>query len=178
MKRTVIAAALLLATLPSCSTPAASHNAADVTFLQKMIPHHQQGVEMAVIAEKRAVRPEIKALAAAIRTTQADEAASMTAWLTEWDEPSAAPAHDEWSHLHQTRPSDIGELRGAGADFEILFLNLLIGHQHNGVEMARTEVRTGRDPRTVDLARRIEKSRTEQITQMLRWAAETGAPAA
>ncbi|GAB1818027.1 DUF305 domain-containing protein [Herbidospora sp. RD11066] len=165
--------AIVLALVAGCSAapPPPSFNAADVMFLQMMIPHHEQGIEMAKIAEERSSRPEVKALASAIRATQSDEAKTMTTRLTRWEQPmDAAPgSHDAHGGLHDTRPSDILSLRDVPADqFDTNFLNLLTGHQHNAVDMARTEVKTGQDTSTKDLAKRIEESRNAQIKEMLR----------
>ncbi|GAA3122746.1 hypothetical protein GCM10010466_12100 [Planomonospora alba] len=145
-------------------------NDADVMFLQMMIPHHRQGVQMAALAGARSTRGTVKALAAAVEATQRDEITAMTRRLKEWGRPLTAPpgAHDAHGGLHTTSPREIAELGAArGADFDVKFLNMLIGHQHNAVDMARTEVRTGRHPEVVELARRIDRSRSAQITAML-----------
>lgn len=56
----------------------------------------------------------------------------------------------------------------SGADFEVKFLSLLTGHQHNAVEMTQLETADGVNPQVRDLAKRIKDSRSEQIAQMLR----------
>ncbi len=77
-------------------------------------------------------------------------------------------AHADHGGLPATGPEQIAALaRTTGAEFETGLLNLLIAHQHNAVELARTELRTGLDPQIKELARRIERSRTAQIDQML-----------
>ena len=62
---------------------ATEHDPIDVMFAQMMIPHHQQAVEMAQLAETRASSPTAKALAAAIAGTQQPEIDLMTGWLTD-----------------------------------------------------------------------------------------------
>jgi hypothetical protein len=49
------------------SSTQGSFNDADVMFAQMMIPHHQQAVEMASLAETRTTDPEVKQLAAQIK---------------------------------------------------------------------------------------------------------------
>ena len=56
----------------------AAFNDADVTFAQGMIPHHQQAVEMAQMAEDRAESPELKQLASEIEAAQAPEIEQLT----------------------------------------------------------------------------------------------------
>lgn len=41
----------------SAETSADAHNAQDVSFAQGMIPHHQQAIEMAELADGRAASP-------------------------------------------------------------------------------------------------------------------------
>jgi uncharacterized protein (DUF305 family) len=53
-----------------------------------------------------------------------------------------------------------------GPDFDARFLNLLTGHQHGAVELAKMESKDGFNPDARALADRIIKSRTAQIKQM------------
>ncbi|RXS86761.1 DUF305 domain-containing protein [Streptomyces sp. TM32] len=77
----------------SAANPApGASNDADVTFAQSMIPHHEQAVEMAELAEGRASDTEIKTLAAAIEKAQGPEITTMRAWLKAWGAP-ASSAH-------------------------------------------------------------------------------------
>ncbi|GIH93384.1 DUF305 domain-containing protein [Planobispora siamensis] len=159
------------ASAPAGTGASGSFNDADVMFLQMMIPHHRQGTEMAVVAKTRSPREEIRTMAAAIEATQGYEAETMTGWLEGWGQPltTADPhAHDAHGGLHATSPAEIVKLRRLkGAAFDTRFLNVLVAHQHNAVEMARTEIRTGHNARVVELARQIEQSRLAQIKQML-----------
>ncbi|GGL28509.1 hypothetical protein GCM10014719_32490 [Planomonospora parontospora subsp. antibiotica] len=151
-------------------TGTGSFNDADVMFLQMMIPHNRQGVELAGLAGSRSARGTVKALAAAIAATQDQEAEAMAGRLGRWGRPLEAEAHAHDAHggLHVTGPEEAGMLRKAtGAAFDVRFLNVMVAHQHNAVEMARAEIRDGRHPEVVELARRIELSRSAQIKAML-----------
>lgn len=148
-----------------------SFNAVDVMFLQMMIPHHRQGMEIARIARERATRPEIKTLAEAIEATQTTEVGTMTSWLQSTGKPMTADpkAHGDHAHLHTTDPAAIKALSTLqGAEFERRFLNLLIGHQHNAVEMGRLEVKSGKHADTKAFAKRIDQSRSAQVQMMLK----------
>jgi uncharacterized protein (DUF305 family) len=147
-------------------------NPADVMFLQMMVTHHGQGLELVRLAESRAQRAQVRTLAAAIDVTQTEEQETMRGWLRSWGRPTEADpnahAHADHGGLPATGPEQIAALGRAGdADFETAFLNLLIAHQHNAVEMARTETRLGQDPGARELAGRIDRSRTAEINQML-----------
>ncbi|MEV7970798.1 DUF305 domain-containing protein [Sphaerisporangium sp. NPDC088356] len=189
MRRAALAlvAAMSLLAFPACgaatatpgarpaggtSAPAATGpvNDADVMFLQMMIPHHRQGMEMADLARTRAVRGEVRTLATAVETTQGDEVRAMTAWLLGWGRPLTADAHAHEAHggLHVTSPEEITTLRRmTGVEFERRFLNVMIAHQTNAIEMARTEVGAGLNAQVKSFAHRIDQSRSAQVRQML-----------
>ena len=70
--------------------------------------------------------------------------------------------------MHGSDPAVLAVLRDtpAGPDFDARFLNLLTGHQHGAVELARMEETDGKHPAAKALADRIIESRTAQIRQM------------
>lgn len=147
-------------------------NDTDVMFLQMAVPHHKAGLEIVRLAADRAVRADVKTLAAAIEVTQLSEVDSMTKWLADWDQPEIAGGdprpHAGHGGDHSTSPEAIAELAATGsAEFEKAFLNLLIAHQHNAVAMAKLEREGGVNPQAKDLAERIFASRTAQIARLL-----------
>jgi uncharacterized protein (DUF305 family) len=149
------------------------HNATDVMYLQMMVAHHEQGLEMVRLAADRAERSEVRILAEAVAATQADEVTMMKSWLEKWSEPTtvdhAPSAHADHGGLPATGEQELKALRKAkGAKFETTFLNLFVAHQHNAVEMAQLESDKGANAETKALAQRIKASRTDQIQQMLR----------
>ena len=149
-----------------------THNDTDVRFLQMMLAHHEQGLQMVRLAEDRADRAEVRALAQAVAATQADEVTVMKSWLGAWAEPTtvdhAPSARADHGGLPATGPEEITALRKAkGPKFESAFLNLFVAHQHNAVEMANLEARKGANNETKALAKRIQQSRGDQIKQML-----------
>jgi len=156
----------------SAPPPDGSYNDTDVMFLQMAVPQHEQGIEMARLAADRASRDDVRDLAAAIAATQEDELAEMKDWLEKWNQPVAYDpdpnAHTGHGGMHGSDPAVLEVLRDtpAGPDFDTRFLNLLTGHQHGAVELARMEEKDGRHPDAKALAGRIIKSRTAQIQQM------------
>jgi uncharacterized protein (DUF305 family) len=149
-----------------------SFNGTDVMFLQMAVPQHEQGIELAKLAEKRASRKEVRELATAIRVTQEDEVARMKRWLTKWRQPIAPDldpaAHGGHGGMHGTDPAMLEMLRNTpkGRDFDARFLNVLTAHQHGAVELARMEQRDGFNPDTRALADTIVKSRSAEIQQI------------
>ncbi|MGI5498708.1 DUF305 domain-containing protein [Lentzea sp. CA-135723] len=141
----------------------------DVMFLQMMLPHHQQGVEMVALAKDRAQNEELRMLAAAIEQTQITEAGTMRDWLTSWGEPLTAPpdAHTGHGGMRESDPKEVARLAALrGAEFDQRLLNVMIAHQDDAVQMARWESSGGASQEVKDLAGRIDQSRTAQIAMM------------
>ncbi|WP_059008319.1 DUF305 domain-containing protein [Streptomyces specialis] len=162
-----VAFALAALTLAACGggdTDGTTHNAADVTFAQAMIPHHQQAVEMAELALDRASSEDVRALAEQIRAAQAPEIATLTDWLDTWDEDTAPAATED--HAGHTMPG-LGELNDAtGPAFDTAFLELMIEHHRGAVEMARTERTEGAYEPATSMAESIITSQTAEIDRM------------
>ncbi len=169
----LLAAALLLAGCGSAQPPAkADFNAADVMFLQMMLPLHAQGLELTGLAKERAVRPAVRDLAGELDTLQREESETMTGWLAEWAQPTAVNAdpgaHAHHGGLHQTSPAEIAALKSTpDAAFDTTFLNLMTGHLHNSVALTKTEVDGGSNPEAKELATRIRESRSREISRLL-----------
>ncbi|AHH96750.1 DUF305 domain-containing protein [Kutzneria viridogrisea] len=159
---------------PAAAT--AEFNAQDVMFLQMMIPHHGQGVQLADLAARRATQPGVRTLAAAIKSTELTEVDTMKSWLTQWKQPLAmSGSMSGHTGMTATDQSFIDEVAKAGdQDFERRFLDLLSGHQGNAAEMAREEVKSGQSKQVKDFADRIDKSRTAQVKQLLTFTGELG----
>jgi uncharacterized protein (DUF305 family) len=158
--------------VPASAQGDGGHNATDVMFLQMMLAHHDQGLQMVRLAEDRATGTDVKTLAKAVDATQSDEMALMKKLLGAWSKPTtvdhAPNAHADHGGLPATGPEEIEALRTAkGATFEKSFLNLFVAHQHNAVEMANLERDQGANAETKAFADRIRLSRTDQIQQML-----------
>jgi uncharacterized protein (DUF305 family) len=162
------------ATLPPSASAAGGgggHNDTDVMFLQMMLAHHDQGLQMVRLAEDRA-SDDVRVLAQAVDATQSDEIVLMKKWLAGWSAPTtvdhAPSAHADHGGLPATGPEEISALRAAkGAAFEKAFLNLFVAHQHNAVEMANLERSSGSNADAKAFAERVRQSRTDQIQQML-----------
>lgn len=160
-----------LSPVPATET-STTFNTTDVMFQQMMIQHLGQGVEIVRLAKTRTVRPDVKVLANAIEVTQLSEAETMKSSLTQWNQPvsvgTGSDLHTQHGGMRLTSPDTITKLGEApDGEFERQFLTLLTGHQHNAVEMARTEITGGANPQVKALADRIVRSRTAEIGQML-----------
>jgi uncharacterized protein (DUF305 family) len=153
----------------------ASFNDADVTFAQQMIPHHQQAVQMAEMADVRASSAEVKELAETIQAAQGPEIDTMSGWLESWGEDVPM----DMSHGDMGHGVDGPEMPGmmdadqmaaledaAGAAWDQMFLQMMIEHHEGAIEMAETEVENGENPDAVALADKIISDQQAEITHM------------
>ncbi|RBQ14560.1 DUF305 domain-containing protein [Spongiactinospora rosea] len=145
-------------------------NAADVMFLQMMIPHHRQSIEIARLAGKQAADPTVKTMAEAVAVTQAAEVFAMSERLYGWNQPLTVgkDAHAAHGGMPEIAKKAIAKLRKAPpGEFDRDFLQMLIAHHDDGVQMCNTEVSTGTNPATVEQARKLSKGLSAQIDHML-----------
>ena len=140
-------------TLPS-STRASlpPRSPADVEFMQGMIVHHAQAVEMTAMISSHTQNKDLRSLGARISSSQSDEIKFMKRWLAARGEPvtttmpempgmdmsSESTSNQTMSHDTMAlmpgmlTPKQMEELRKAkGAEFDRLFLVGMIQH-HNG----------------------------------------------
>jgi uncharacterized protein (DUF305 family) len=120
-----------------------SYSTDDVRFVQDMIPHHHQALEMAALAADRTNRQELLDAAGRIQKSQQDEIDFMQKWLRERGEQVPDPsAHDAMHTDHKmagmATPEQMAELAASKATaFDRLFLELMIAHHEGAVEMVK-----------------------------------------
>lgn len=157
--------------------PGWSH--ADLAFLQMMVPHHRQALEMAALAPDRAASPAVLALAERIRAAQAPEILLMAGWLSDrgvevpraGDDPAlwdhGAHGHDGMAGM--LSPAELAALADAeGNAFDRLFLTGMVRHHEGAVQMARDALRGATDPRIVELAEDVNAGQAAEVVRMQR----------
>ena len=116
------------------------HTAADVRFMQGMIGHHSQALEMTALVNARTSRDEMRKLALRIEVSQADEIRRRQAGLTR----RGAPPPDLHAHHRAGAALMPGMLtaeemarlaQAKGAAFDRLFLELMIKHHQGALVM-------------------------------------------
>jgi uncharacterized protein (DUF305 family) len=120
---------------------------ADIAFMQGMIMHHSQAVEMTALVPSHTSNKNIQLLGAKISSSQSDEMLFMKRWLAARHQPidmpmPSMPGMDMPSGSSMTMPmplmpgmlspAQMQALRSAhGAQFDTLFLTGMMQH-HNG----------------------------------------------
>jgi uncharacterized protein (DUF305 family) len=121
-------------------------NAADVMFVEMMIPHHEQAIEMAdIVLPKDDIDPAVTDLATDIKAAQGPEIDLMESWLADWGLPSMAGTggmsdggHGGHGGDGMMSADDMEALADAdGAEASRLFLEQMIEHHEGAIEMAQ-----------------------------------------
>lgn len=181
-----VAAALTL-TLTACGSGGAesddtAFNDADVDFAGDMIQHHSQALQMVDLTMGRELSPETSELTEQIRAAQAPEIERMADWLEDWGEPVPATSRDHanahadehggGTEMDADMPGmmsaeEMAALESASdADFEDLWLQMMIDHHEGAVEMAQLEIDEGQNTKAVGLAEDIVAAQEQEISTM------------
>lgn len=138
---------------------------ADLMFLQMMIPHHQQAIDISELALQKSQNPELLTLAKVIISDQKSEIVQMKAWLDE------AGASEDMGHSMSSMGGmlDAAELsalaKSYGKDFDTLWLKGMIGHHDGAIHMTQMiEDATNKEIKAFGL--KIVKDQSAQIAQM------------
>ena len=152
------------------STPAnqpASHNLADVAFTANMLPHHQQGLDLAAMVPSHTANANLIKLASGIAGSQQPEIKTLKGFLVQWsarsDADTRGPA-DVDMMVDQATMTKLGSLQGA--DFDKLWLQSMISHHQGAIDMANTEISNGVNTDAVTMAKHMVSMQQGEIDQM------------
>jgi uncharacterized protein (DUF305 family) len=153
---------------------APEHTPADVIFVQDMILHHSQALEMAALVDERTERTDLPLLAERITVSQEAEIEQLEQWLTDRDEdvPDDSARGDHAEHTGMpgmASPQDLDRLAQARGDaFDRLFLELMITHHAGAITMVDELYATGGglEPAADGLAREIGADQAIEIGRM------------
>ncbi len=162
-----------------------SYSAADVRFMQAMIPHHQQALEMSALAGDRTNTPELIDAAGRIEASQQDEIEFMRTWLRERGELDTDASADHSAHgpaegeatgnvmdaMHgMATPEQMAALAASeGAGFDRLFLELMIRHHEGAVTMVEElldQPGAAYDPALFEFTNDVTNDQTSEIDRM------------
>lgn len=156
----------------------------DVEFMQGMIMHHAQAVEMTALIAARTQNKELRLLGARISHTQSDEINFMKRWLETRGEKTSLPMMDmskmdmpgmDMSNQQMLMPGmltlkQMEELRKAkGAEFDRLFLKGMIQHHGGALMMVKELFETtgaGQDAELFNFATDIDSGQRAEIRIM------------
>lgn len=153
---------------------------ADVEFMQGMIMHHSQAVEMTALIPSHSDNKDLRALGAKISSSQSDEIKFMQRWLAARGEPLSMsmpgmPDMDKSGHPMalmpgMLSPEQMDALRKAtGPEFDRLFLTGMIQHHNGALIMVKDLFDTagaGQDASLFDFATDADNTQRAEIKIM------------
>ncbi|HEX5534273.1 MAG TPA: DUF305 domain-containing protein [Actinomycetales bacterium] len=162
-------------------------DAADVSFVAGMIPHHQQALVLADLVPQRASDRRVVGLASRIADIQGAEIGVYRRWLSErglnengkpLGKKEVHLKHGEQGHGHampgMATDEELAELAAlSGEDFDRRWLELMIAHHRGALQMADERDREGgRDVRADELAADVVVTQIAEIQRMEKWLQE------
>jgi uncharacterized protein (DUF305 family) len=158
----------------SVRNAALPHTAADTRFMQGMIGHHAQALEMSALVYTNSQSPDMKLLAKRIEVSQIDEINMMKEWLTARGE-KLPDEHAHHAGDHALMPgmltqAEMKALSAAkGAEFDRLFLIGMIKHHQGALTMVRELFATpgaGQDAEIFAFASDVDADQSMEIDRM------------
>jgi uncharacterized protein (DUF305 family) len=170
---------------PSTRATLPPRSQADVEFMQGMIMHHAQAVEMTALIPSHTENKDVRSLGARISSSQSDEIKFMRRWLASRGEPSSMampgmPDMDQSGHSlapiamalmpGMLTPEQMEALRNAkGAQFDKLFLTGMIQHHNGALIMVKDLFDTagaGQDAELFNFATDVDSGQRAEIRIM------------
>lgn len=152
--------------------PEEGPNDADIAFVRDMVVHHGQAVELADLAPDRARRGDVKGLADRIADVQRPEIDALNRWLEQHDLDKVDPgghgaAHDGMPGM--ATDEQVQALREArGADFDSMFLRLMVVHHQGALTMVEDVRKHGVNVRVQEIADDVAVTQSDEIHRMQR----------
>ncbi len=157
--------------------------AADVGFMQHMIVHHAQAVEMVALLETRGDNASVRLLGRRIAIGQRAEIDLMRGWLADRGQPLEMPGMDHSAHAGPAMPaSDTPIMPGmlspaqmqalaaaTGPAFDRLFLQGMIQHHQGALDMVDAllaQPGAGEDTMLSDFATSVVADQSAEILRM------------
>jgi uncharacterized protein (DUF305 family) len=146
----------------------------DIRFMQGMIGHHAQALEMTALLPSRTAREDMRLLARRIELSQADEIAAMQRWLKLHGQ-TVPDLHAHHAHGSALMPGmltseEMSRLGAAkGAEFDRLFLEFMIRHHDGALVMVNELFSTegaGQEPEIFAFASDVDADQRIEIDRM------------
>ena len=137
----------------------------DIMFLQMMIPHHQQAIDISNLAMKVSSDSELLELAKIIARDQAAEIKQMKAWLKD------AGASEDMGHSMDgmggmLNDDELAALSAAtGKEFDTLWLKGMTEHHDGAIHMTQM-IEDAQNADIKAFGTKVIKDQSEQIAQM------------
>jgi uncharacterized protein (DUF305 family) len=143
----------------------ATYTGVDIMFLQMMIPHHQQAIDISNIALKTSKDTELLTLAKTIIKAQTSEIVQMKSWLKNAG-ATMDMGHSMTGMGGMLDDAELSTLSAAtGKVFDSLWLKGMIGHHDGAIHMTQM-IEDASNSEIKAFGENVVKDQSAQIVQM------------
>jgi uncharacterized protein (DUF305 family) len=151
----------------------------DEAYIGDMLAHHEGALNMSEMVSAGTERPELLQLAQTIMQTQSQELMKMQTWQQEWGYERTMGGHGSHAGMGNEMSGDMmmmgEELTGLkGTEFDKKFLELMIEHHQQAVDMSKYADTNASHRELKGLAKAVIAAQEAEIAQMKQWQSEWG----
>jgi uncharacterized protein (DUF305 family) len=133
------------------------------TFLESMIPHHQEAVDSSKLVLETTKDPELKAFVSKVITDQSKEIEQMKSWYKSWYgteyNPSNAKMMPMMGNMNQY----------SGTNRDKMYIKGMINHHLGAIEMAKKLLTLQSRDETKTLSNNIITTQQDEVTLLKNW---------
>jgi uncharacterized protein (DUF305 family) len=157
----------------------------DLHYIDMTLMHHEQGVEMARLAQEKGQSAKVKAFAQKTAADQERDTKELQRYRDTWYAGRPAMDHAQMMSHMQSMPghggmrmdhgADMEKLRAAsGAAFDRLFLETMIHHHQMAIDMSKDATTKAEHAELKTFARRVVTKQQAEVAEMNRLKAGVG----
>lgn len=133
--------------------------ASEPMFLESMTKHHQDGIEMAKMAQEKAQNKEVKEMSRKIIQDQTKDIAKLQAWKKQW--------HSKEDVKADVKKIDMSKLESSqGSQFDKTFLEMMSQHHQDGIQMVKGAEANLQHKEVKEFAEKAIKKQTAEVSKM------------
>lgn len=148
----------------------------DVAFVTSMLPHHDQGLQLAELANARGDSPAVRELGFRMSRRHAEEIGQIEGVLRSWGMPRRTSGVPDTAMpmamsgaMGMASPAEVADLdTRRGADFDRRWLPIMIRHHEGAIAAARAVLATPTTASVRSLAEEIVAIQQAQVVEMRR----------
>lgn len=140
----------------------------DVRFLEDIVIHHQQSLELTAMVYSQSGDPALVAFADQSAAQQRTELQGCQAQLLQWEVPGERSEKDRAADIPgMVDKATIDKLRSVrGPAFDTLWLQTMLAHYRGAITMAQNEIQNGESPEAISIAQSLLPFQQAEINQM------------
>ena len=146
----------------------------DLSFIDMMIAHHSDGIDMARLAESKAVLPQLKQFATKAASDQEKNRAALQelrdrfyASTRKADKIRMSDMTMTIAEMRRTSEADMNKLKEAATTgFDSIFLDIFSKHHQMAIQMSNDALKNAEHKELKDLARKTTAKQQKDIAEM------------